>query len=527
MKNRSYINKNNKIKQSLVLGRLWVVGAIFFQIAFLGILFIGFSNSYALVYVINIILVFSAVLFVLNSNINPSYKIAWIIPIMAFPIFGGITYFLFGRNKINKKISKDMLYHERQGRKYLREQLKTSQDVLNKEMFEQMADAAVQSKYISTYAGYPAYKDCISEYLPIGEDKFKRLAEELEKAEHYIFMEYFIIEEGIMWNKILDILQTKVKEGVDVRIIYDDFGCFFTLPFKYNRTLENMGIKCCVFNPLSPVLSFKFDNRDHRKITVIDGYTGFTGGVNLADEYINEYEKFGHWKDSAILIKGEAVKNMTAMFLSMWNYLKGTDESVQKFYFMNIEPEYDSVNNKGYIQPFADSPLDTEPVGETVYLNLIYKAKKTVYITTPYLIIANEMVTALCSAAKGGVDVRIITPYKWDKKLVHLVTQTYYKVFLESGVKIYEYTPGFMHAKTFVVDDIFGVVGTINMDYRSLFLHFENAVWLYGTDSVCQIKEDFIKTLKVCKQITSEQIKSLRWYKKISGYILKVFSPFM
>ncbi len=521
------MNDKGMKKKFLISRRVWIVAAICLQVVFFVILMVRFNEYFSIVYGTNLVLSLFALLFVLNSNINPSYKIAWIIPIMIFPIFGGIVYFVFGRGKLSQKTSAQMCAHEKKVKDALRIQKIDAKDVFFDTMSDWERDAIVQSEYISSFAGYPPYQEGHSAYLPTGEQKFDRLREELEKAEHYIFMEYYIIEEGVMWNQILEILQRKAEQGVDVRLIYDDVGCMFTLPYRYDKQLEGFGIQCCIFNPLVPVLSFRLNNRDHRKITVIDGHTGFAGGINLADEYINEYEKYGHWKDTAILLKGEAVWNMTVMFLAMWDYLKGVEEDFSLF-----NPHMTGLGEmceerQGYVQPFADSPLDHEPVGETVYLNLIYKAKKLVYITTPYLIIANEMVKALCTAAKGGVDVRIITPHKWDKRLVHMVTQTYYKLFIESGVKIYEYTPGFMHAKTFVVDDIYGVVGTINMDYRSLYLHFENAVWLYKTPSVLEMKNDFLNTLKVCKEMTLKDLDDLKWYSKLLSFVLRVFAPFL
>ena len=261
------------------------------------------------------------------------------------------------------------------------------------------------------------------------------------------------------------------------------------------------------------------------KIAIIDGYSGFTGGINLADEYINVIEKHGHWKDSAIMLKGEAVWSMTVMFLSMWGYLRVVNEDFNQFR-KSISLNHE-IASDGYYQPFADSPLDDEAVGETVYMNLINKARRYIYITTPYLIIDNEMVTALSIAAKGGVDVRIITPCCPDKRMVQTVTRSFYKNLVESGVKIYEYTPGFIHSKTYVSDDEYGVVGTINMDYRSLYLHFECGIWMYGCSSLIDMKYDFFDTLKVCKQITLEDIKEMKWYKILEGSILRVFAPLM
>lgn len=517
--------------------------SFFGQLAVIVGVILRFNEYFAFFYGASLLLSLAAFLWVMNSQINPAYKIAWIIPIMLFPVFGGLFYLFIGRSKVSRKSAGKMKRYENKINQALLDEQRYSREECLPALETNNGDAAIQARYIADFGGYPLYPDDYSEYLPNGEDKFERLQEALKKAERFIFMEYFIIEEGVMWNRILDILTEKAAQGVDVRLIYDDAGCLFTLPHGYHRKLEAKGVKCCVFNPLTPILSLRQNNRDHRKITVIDGYIGFTGGINLADEYINEIVKFGHWKDTAIILKGAAVWNLTVMFLSMWGYLREVEEDFQHFrpsqkHIKRPDQTYKSRWEKdqlvygpsmttGFVQPFADSPLDNEPVSETIYLNMIYKAKKSVYITTPYLIIANEMVTALCSAAKGGVDVRIITPHKWDKRLVHAVTRTYYKTLVESGVKIYEYTPGFMHAKSFVVDDLFGVVGTINMDYRSLYLHFECGVWMYYTPSVLEVKQDFLDTLEVCHQITEENLKGIRWYNALISSILRIFAPIL
>ena len=328
-----------------------------------------------------------------------------------------------------------------------------------------------------------------------------------------------------MWDTILEILKEKVKQGVEVRVIYDDMGCIMTLPYRYDRKLEALGIQCCVFNPFIPVLTSRLNNRDHRKICVIDGHTGFTGGINLADEYINAYEKHGHWKDTAVLLRGEAVWNLTVMFLSMWDYIHGINED-----FAPYKPSVhltEQVESDGYVQPYSDNPLDGESVGETVYLNLINRAKRYVYINTPYLILDNEMATALRMAAKSGVDVRIVTPHIPDKWYVHAVTRAYYQMLLESGVRIYEYTPGFVHAKTFVVDDEYATVGTVNLDYRSLYLHFECGVLLYRSSSVAAVKEDYLKTLEVCQDVTLEECRRVPLIRQLGRAVLRVFAPLM
>ena len=476
------------------------------------------DNYFVYFYAGSVLLSLLIILGIINSKSNPAYKIAWLIPILLFPVFGGLVYLLFGSDRTGR---------------YLRKKLQgigTEMDNVIGEAYrrsgaEQLPpDAANQSRYISHCAYCPPYQNTTTEYLPLGEVKFERMVEELKKAKHYIFLEYFIIQEGKMWNTILDILRQKAAEGVDVRVIYDDMGCIMILPTGYDRTLEQMGIKCRIFNPFVPILSSRFNTRDHRKICVIDGNVGFTGGINLADEYINAYEKHGHWKDTSILLKGEAVFNLTVMFLSMWDYLDGTTGKTD---YSRYYPTVWDENAKGYVQPFADNPLDDEAVGETVYLNLINKAKRYVYITTPYLILSSEMLTALTSAAKSGVDVRIITPHIPDKWYVHAVSRSHYQTLIEAGVKIYEYTPGFIHAKTFVVDDDYAVVGTINLDYRSLYLHFECAVWMYQTPSVAQVRDDFFKTQQISQEITLEECRSLSFPRRLGRSVLRVFAPLM
>ncbi len=474
------------------------------------------NNYFVYFYAANIILSLLLMLGIINGKSNPAYKIAWLIPILLIPVFGGMFYIVFGSNRTGRYMREKMGQIEDEMTQAVKEVSKASG-------IEQLpVDVVNQSHYITQWAYSPPYKHTQTEYLPMGEIKFERMMEELKKAEHYIFLEYFIIQEGKMWNSILEILKEKAAAGVDVRLIYDDMGCILTLPTGYDKQLEKLGIKCCVFNPFVPILSSKFNTRDHRKICVIDGNVGFTGGINLADEYINEFEKHGHWKDTAIMLKGEAVFALTAMFLSMWNYLRGTEEDYGKYY-----PTSWDENAKGYVQPFTDNPLDDEAVGETVYLNLINKAKRYVYITTPYLILDSEMITALTTAAKSGIDVRIITPHVPDKWYVHAVSRAHYEVLTEAGVKIYEYTPGFVHAKTFVVDDDYAVVGTINLDYRSLYLHFECAVWMYGTDSVAQVKEDFFKTQQLSQEITLQQCREVSFIRRLGRSVLRVFAPLM
>lgn len=505
----------------LLFHRAFFIGlAILIQLAALTIMIYRFQQYFVYFYGFSTFISLVVVILIANGGSKPGYKVAWIIAILLFPIFGGLFYLMFGGSSLSKRVRRKMNVITVK----MSEALATSNDVLSN-LKASNADAGLQASYLQNYAFCPPYEQTYTEYLASGEAKFDRLVQELKKAEKFIFLEYFIVEEGIMWDTILEILAAKAKEGVDVRLIYDDLGSIFKLPYQYDKKLEAMGIKCSVFNPFVPVVSSRFNNRDHRKIVVIDGHTGFTGGVNLADEYINAFDKLGHWKDTAIMLKGDAVYSLTVMFLSMWDYLRGIKEDYTEYRpdrYLTEELETD-----GIVQPFSDNPLDDEAIGETVYLNMITRAKRYIYITTPYLIIDSEMRTALTTAAKQGIDVRIITPHIPDKWYVHAVTRGNYGALLEAGVKIYEYTPGFIHSKTFVVDDEYAVVGTINLDYRSLYLHFECGVWLHNTSSIAQMKKDFLDCLLVSQEMRLEQQKEIAWYRKIGRALLSLFSPLM
>lgn len=506
-----------KILKKFLTNRIaFIFIAILVQlIAFIGVA-IKFKKYFVPFYVAGVIISILALLAILYKNVSPAYKIAWIILISIFPALGGLLYLFFGLNKLSKRTMEKMQRVILKSKDVL-----VRNDSILSDIKLQSESASNQAKYIRNYSHFPPCVNTQTEYLNSGELTFKRLLYELKKAKKYIFLEYFIINQGIMWNSILDILVDKVKKGLDVRVIYDDAGCMLTLPRGYDKELERLGIKCCIFNHVVPVVSLKFNNRDHRKITVVDGIVGFTGGINLADEYINEYEKYGHWKDTAIMIKGDAVWNFTVMFLSMWDFLRGVNEN---FYDFKVNFDYKIFDN-GYVQPYSDNPLDGELVGKTVYMNLINKANRYIYITTPYLVIDSEMLNALKSAAKKGVDARIIVPHITDSKVADTVAKSYYQTLIESGVKLYEYMPGFIHSKTFVLDDEYGVVGSVNMDFRSLYLHFECAVWMYKTKSVYEVKEDFLTILEKCRQITEQDTKSVKWYKALWCIVLRVFAP--
>lgn len=492
------------------------------QLAWLVLLFIVLMAYSPFITVAIQVLAILVVFWISNRYMNPSYKLAWCITILAVPVFGLTLYLLLGQSRFRRKMAGRLLNVCRDGVDALPED-----GVIRRELYNTDAGVSNQSEYITRNSGYPVYRGTSAEYFQVGDEMFPVLVRELEKAEKYIFIEYFIINDGIMWKTILNILIKKAHEGVDVRIIYDGFGCLSTLPSGYYKKLREMGIKCMVFNPFRPIVNIVANNRDHRKICVIDGFTGFTGGINLSDEYINRKNRFGHWKDTAVMLKGDAVWSMTVMFLRMWYVVNNESGPINYEDYRPDMTRFEPVRSSGFVQPFTDSPLDNETVSEYIYLNIINQAKKYVYICTPYLIIDNEMVTALSIAAKRGVDVRIMTPGTPDKKIVFLVTQSYYEQLLAAGVKIYEYQPGFLHAKSFVCDDEICVVGTINLDYRSLYLHFENGVWMYKSSVVREIKDDFLKTTDMCEKESLEFCRERKWPVKVMQGLLRLVAPML
>lgn len=471
---------------------------IVIQVAWLAALLLQLGNSLPAIQTVLRILSLVAILFVIKSDMNPSYKIGWILLIAVLPILGGLMYVIFG----NKRPTKNM-------REMLRAQLEKSAEYLGTQESitgELDGGAAGLFKYLEGSAGYPTAKNTTVRYYRVGEEMYADLLPELEKAEKFIFLEYFIIRPGEMWDGVLEILKRKAAAGVDVRIIYDDMGCIDILPANYNATLEGWGIRTMAFNRFVPAVSLVMNNRDHRKITVIDGKVGFTGGINISDEYINLKERFGHWKDTGLMLKGPGVFNLTLMFLEMWNAFNKDGDGYAEFIPDSFE-ECGSADD-GYVLSFSDSPLDNESVGESVYTDMLYQAKNYIYITTPYLAIDSELQTALCMAAKRGVDVRMITPGIPDKKLVYRLTRSYYPTLLRAGVKIYEYTPGFIHAKSFVCDDKLCVVGTINMDYRSLYLHFECGTLMYNNPEIKQVRKDDLETMEKCRKVELSDMKT-------------------
>ena len=471
------------------------------------------------------------VLWILNKEINPSYKLAWTMLILILPILGVVLYFVFGRSRIAAIMQQHFEQRIEESREYLRDRPQTRQKLETLD-----PSASNQSRYISDVSRFPVHENTTAEYFQVGDDMFPVLVRELKQAKKYIFIEYFIINDGVMWQTILNILEEKAAEGVDVRLIYDGFGCLTTLPHKYYEELQKKGIKCQVFNPFRPILNIIQNNRDHRKIMVVDGHTAFTGGINLADEYINQKERFGYWKDACLMLKGDAVQDFTLMFLQMWNvveYVKlsrAERENAQNHlldeyrrYIQMPIPKCEE-SGKGFVIPYDDNPLDDEQVGEEVYISMANKAEKYCWFMTPYLIITDEMSHALCLAAKRGVDVRIITPGIPDKKFIYSITRSFYHGLVKHGVRIYEWTPGFCHAKMSVSDDCMATCGTINLDYRSLYHHFENGCFMADNQAVLDIRNDLKATMNDCREVTEEYLTGRSTYLRLGQLFMRLFA---
>ncbi|MDE5565109.1 MAG: cardiolipin synthase [Oscillospiraceae bacterium] len=476
------------------------------------------SQHYLFIYLVLMALNMILVVYITNTSENPSYKIPWLIAMMIMPLFAGLAYLLVKTDlgsRLLKRAYGDKVMHTRE---LLPQNPHVMEDLTSLD-----PGYAGLANYVAEYGGYPIYRNHISEYYADGESMFESMKREIQTAKRYVFLEFFIISSGKMWDEMLELLKERAAAGVDVRVMYDGFGTQFMMPRKYFADLKKYGITCKVFNSFQPFLSSAYNNRDHRKILIVDGHTAFTGGINIADEYINQKLRFGHWKDGGMLCRGEAVWSFTVMFLQLWDIDCADTKSMEQYAALDgILAGYD-----GFIQPYSDSPTDEEYVGRNVYLDIINNARDYVYIMTPYLIPDHELVTALGLAAKKGVDVRLMTPHIPDKWYAYNTAWSYYPELLDAKVRIFEYEPGFVHAKNFSADDKIGVVGTINLDYRSLYLHFECAAVLYGSSMVCSIRKDFENSLERCIEITKEDCLKRPLYKRIVGWILRILAPLL
>lgn len=493
-----------------VLGRIiTLVFMVLGELALGVLLFNYLTSKFVFIEVFLHILAVIVVLNIIRTSKHLSSDITWIFLIILFPVPATFVFLLTYFNLFINRTFKSIVKEEKKAVTFLNQDDEVLED-LKKE-----CPTYYQDFMFLKNSNFPIYYNNNFDYYSPGEKGFPVLLSELKKAKKYIFMEYFIIEEGIMFNSILDILKEKVKEGVECRVMYDDMGSLHTLPKSYANILESYGIKAVTFNKVTPILSTIMNNRDHRKILIIDGKVAFNGGVNLADEYINKKIVHGKWLDNIIRIKGKAVDSMLVTFLTNWNALRHEDED-----YRNFMVEHRARVKDGFIVPYSETPLDFELTAQSVYMDILNRAKDYVYIMTPYLIIDEEMINCLIHTAKKGVDVKIIMPGVADKQIIHDIGESYYDQLIRGGVHIYEYKPGFVHAKVFISDDISSVVGTVNLDYRSLYLHFENAVLLYKSKKIMDIKKDFLNALE-----DSVEIKHAR-FSLVKNFLMSVLRIF-
>lgn len=505
--------------KTIIYGRtLFVMSAFLVQFALFAVMFLWLREYSFYVYGFFVIVSIVVVLHLFSSGGTPDLKLVWTLPLAALPVFGALIYVYVYLQPSTIHLRKRLSKLCGSLKSYLHQDEET-ESRLQKEN-QQMYGLA---EYLKNYDNSPVYRNTQAVYFPLGDEWFPAMLEELKKAEKFIFMEFFIVEEGILWNSVLEVLKEKVARGVEVRVLYDGMCSLALLPNFYPSILEREGIRCRMFCPIKPVFSSHYNNRDHRKIVVIDGKAAFTGGTNLADEYINEKMRFGHWKDTAVLVKGAAVERFTYMFLEMWAVSGHAEEQYEKY----ATDKSACLPDDGYFIPYSVSPFGSERVGKRVYLDILNTAKKYVHIMTPYLILDYEMMMALQYAARRGVEVKIIMPHIPDKQYAFALAKTYYNELLEAGVQIYEYTPGFVHAKSFVSDDEKAVVGTINLDYRSLYHHFECAVLLYRNSQISMIEKDFAETLEKSAVVQTEDYKKQKLLVRIEGKLLRMLAPLM
>ncbi len=518
---RRLVQKGKRGILNVIFGRtMLVVLMLAAQIALLAVLFSSLKDWMPYYYGFVLVLYGGLILHLVNKSSEPITKITWILLVVLAPAVG-VALYLFveldiGHRVLNRRLSELMK--------------ETSVFLPDAPTLpEGAAEAAEELEGLASYAWNhggkcSVYANTDVRYLSSGEVSMEAMLEDLRAARDFIFLEFFIIDEGVMWGRVLKILEEKLKQGVEVRVMYDGTCAIFRLPYRYPEMLKKLGIPCKMFDPIRPMISTHYNNRDHRKILVIDGKVAYTGGVNLADEYINRGSRFGHWKDVSIRLEGEAVRSFTLMFLQMWNVNESGDNFAR---YLDAPRGGWSVDAPGWVLPYGDSPLDNERVGEMVYMDILNRARRYVHIMTPYLILDSEMLTALTFAAKRGVDVSIILPHIPDKKYAFALAKTHYRELLEAGVRIFEYTPGFVHAKTFCSDDCKAVVGTINLDWRSLYLHFECAAYLRDMPAVMDVERDFQDTLAKCQEVRMEDLKSISLSYRVAGWLLKVFAPVM
>lgn len=500
----------------LIFGRMGIVVVLLIlQILILIALFVRFEEYYIHYFGGTAILAVFMVLHLQNRQIDAATRTTWLIIVLAAPVFGSILY-CFTRFEIGQGLLKRRVNNVRVQTK----EILTQDEAVLHTLRQMDPGAASLCSFAAKVSDAVVYQNTEVTYFPTGEKKLERLLLELEKAEKFIYLEYFIISEGVMWGQILDVLVRKAAQGVDVRVIYDGTCEFILLPKGYAEKLRKLNIDCKVFSPFTPFVSTHYNFRDHRKILVIDGHTAFNGGINLSDEYINIGSRHGHWKDTAVMLKGEAALGFTLMFLQMWN-LDVRQQDYTLPVLSSVTPSH------GYVMPFGDSPMDNSRTGQRIYMDLINRARKQVCIMTPYLIIDEEMENCLCYAAARGVCVQLLLPGIPDKIVPYALAKTHYRVLLEAGVEVFEYSPGFDHAKVLVVDGTEAVIGTINFDYRSFYHHFECGTYLYGCACIADMQKDFAQCVQISRRVTFESIRNEKWYLKLLGFLLKGFEPLL
>ncbi len=527
-----------KYLKKVVFSRLVItIVLVLLQAFFLFASFYWLSNYWPVISVILNLLSIILLVYVVNRDLNPAFKLSWAIPMCVFPLFGGLLYLYVEGNLATIAIKKSINRRIEETRPYLQQDKE-----IRKRLNEKSCSLSAVSRYVENAGGFPTYDNTKIRYFPFGEDKFADLLQELEKAEHFIFLEYFIIYEGATWESVLEILKRKAACGVEVRLMYDGTCAINGLPKGYENRLQAAGIRTRIFLPAVPLFSTHQNHRDHRKILVIDGRVAYNGGINLADEYANITHPYGCWKDTAVKIEGDAVKSFTVMFLQLWysigpesnkkyvpgDYLKYLPEPpAGKEPAIEEDGKAKGKSEDGYVMPYGDGPNSSHNLAENVYLDIMNRANRYIHVMTPYFINDNDVVRAFKYAAERGTDVKLIVPHIPDKRIIYDVTRTYYVALLRAGVRIYEYTPGFVHAKVVVSDDNKAVVGSINFDFRSLYHHFECATYIYRNPVIADIEADFQKTLESCQEVTMEYYKAIPWQHRLLGKVLNLFAPLL
>lgn len=505
----------NKLLKLIYSNKFFAIITLALQVGLITAFVVGVSNDIRFYILASNLISIIFILVEVNRHEESAFKITWIMLIATVPYFGWFFYFYMHTDIISGGIRKTHDKARGNLKKY-----RVNDSALIDELDENGYDTSLV-KYLSRAGGYPVYKNTSVEYFALGDDMFKSLVKELENARHFIFMEFFIINRNSrVWNVIEEILARKAAAGVDVRVMYDGMGCMGIVERNYEKVLREKGIKCQVFSPIQPLLSTYQNNRDHRKIVVIDGRCAFSGGVNLADEYINELVRFGHWKDTAVKINGEGVAGFTELFLSMWCTALGEfDENMGSF--MQVSKFCPEKEAAGCVVPFGDSPLDNKFVGRNAYVDMLNSSREYVDIMTPYFVIDDAIYNAMEYAVTRGVRVRLILPGIPDKRMPYCLARSYYRELFDIGVEVYEYTPGFVHAKNTVSDGKRAIVGTINYDYRSLYLHYECALYMMNVPNVQDVEDDFVDTLAKCRRMTRVEYDNLPWYYRAAGRVLR------